>query len=186
MGELVEIKLTYGMSEFKTRVRREDLSAIISAVSSYEAVDSDQQPSEFVKPAISRPVPDTDRLQMYLAEYRPGRHMDTILTVVFFLKKESGLERVSKEEIERVYEKYKLSKPRNLSRELNWAVSAQCLEKVGGYTDLYYLTNKGEAAVLSGFPSTYKKATRVREVLKPSKQSSSLKVFPGGSVNGSS
>ena len=91
-----------------------------------------------------------------------ARSVDKIALVGWWLKFQHQVEVFGRRELVRLFEEAGEAIPKNLSRDLSWAVKIGWIAKKEGVRGSYYLTQKGREVVEAGFPDKEVKRTSVR------------------------
>lgn len=124
-------------------------------------------PQSTVNPIIapSAPTATPSDIRTYFDQFQPKRSPDKIATIAYYFK-QTGLETFTSKEIGQAFQQAGEPTPKNLSRDLAWAVANKWLALTSGNTRSYYLTHYGQQAVESSFPTKVIASTSKRKQIK--------------------
>lgn len=107
-------------------------------------------------------------IREFVDKYEPKRKVDFIATFGLFLKEHRNQPIFTREDLISCFEDSGESVPANLSRDIEWAISAGLIATKNGFKDQYYVTQSGKVAIHQKFPQELKKKTAIKQ--KPSKK----------------
>lgn len=164
------IELTGPGVSIKQEISKQLAQEIVAAVFS-GSLQQIQKPSSQEKPHRSASR-DDDGIELSIREfvdkYEPKRKVDFIATFGLFLKEHRGQSTFTREDLISCFEDSGESIPANLSRDIEWAVSAGLIATKNGFKDQYYVTQSGKTATHQKFPQELKKKTAIKQ--KPTKK----------------
>lgn len=101
-------------------------------------------------------------IREFLLKYEPKRNPDKITAIALFLKKKMNKKTFSKTDIIESFENAAEPVPKNLGRDIRWALKSGWIAAKTGEDDVYYITGTGQTAVEEKFPTEMVKNTRLR------------------------
>ena len=98
-------------------------------------------------------------IREFFDKHKPKRNVDKIATIALYLREHQEKDRFSKEDIPYWFEKAAEPVPKNIPRDIKWAVKNGWVSATNGDNELYYLTTTGAEAVQEKFPEEVVKNT---------------------------
>jgi len=108
---------------------------------------------------------DVVSVREYLNQHKPNRIPDKITTIGCYLKQHRGVSSFTKDDLVKAFEEAAEPIPKNLARDLKWAVRIGWIAPKPGEKGVYYVSNKGEQAVRQKFPEELLKKTSQQRVV---------------------
>ena len=103
-----------------------------------------------------------DDVGEFLGECGAARVVDKVAAVAWWLKNKKGVDFFGKRMVVEQFEAAGEAIPKNLSRDLAWAVAVGWVARKDGVRGSYYLTQKGREVVEKNFPQEEIKQTASR------------------------
>ncbi|GIW40767.1 MAG: hypothetical protein KatS3mg076_1344 [Candidatus Binatia bacterium] len=96
----------------------------------------------------------------YLDDCRARRNPDKIAAIGTFLREHRAQETFTRADLERLFQEAAERVPKNLARDLKWAVRVGWIAPKPGERGAYFVTTRGSEVVHSKFPGSIVKTTR--------------------------
>lgn len=97
----------------------------------------------------------------FLLQQEAKRIPEQIATMALFLKNHRSTPVFTSKDLVKTFEDAQEPVPKNLPRDVKWAVRIGWIAPKAGLKNTYYLTSSGEAAVGAKFPAEVRQKTRV-------------------------
>jgi hypothetical protein len=96
----------------------------------------------------------------FMLQQEAKRIPEQIATMALYLKNNRNTAVFSSKDLVKTFEDAQEPVPKNLSRDIGWAVRIGWIAPKVGMKNTYYITSSGEAAVGAKFPSEVRKKTK--------------------------
>lgn len=111
-------------------------------------------------------IAEDTSLAEYFRHTQAIRVPDKIVAYAAYLRQEKRIEAFTRQELVRAFEQAQEVVPKNLSRDLSWAVKIGWIAPSSHRPGSFYLTQAGEAAVGAKFPIDLRKKTSIHKLKK--------------------